>query len=296
LSSADAGSEIRLRVTATNSVGSTSATSSATSVVNQPSAPVNVSQPTISGTFEQGQTLKASPGTWLTVTLPTYSYAWQRCNSAGASCANISGAVGPQVQLTSGDVGSTIRVAVTAVDLGGLSVALSATGPVVAAAPSSFAPSLATPFPLNSFWARPLPANPAVDPQSADRISYWLSKAGAFDLTLRRYAVADAVATPTAPLYLIAICTYTCTLHRWGAFRIPAGTKADPGSDGHLAIFDPATGREWGMWQAQYNSTTNTWTAGSGAALDLTTAIAAPADISGANDANFPALAGIVRP
>ena len=296
LSSADAGSEIRLRVTATNSVGSTSATSSATSVVNQPSAPVNVSQPTISGTFQQGQTLKASPGTWLTVTLPTYSYAWQRCNSAGASCANISGAVGPQVQLTSGDVGSTIRVAVTAVDLGGLSVALSATGPVVAAAPSSFAPSLATPFPPNSFWARPLPANPAVDPQSADRISYWLSKAGAFDLTLRRYAVADAVATPTAPLYSIATCTYTCTLHRWGAFRIPAGTKADPGSDGHLAIFDPATGREWGMWQAQYNSTTNTWTAGSGAALDLTTAIAAPADISGANDANFPALAGIVRP
>jgi hypothetical protein len=94
-------------------------------------------------------------------------------------------------------------------------------------------------------------------------ISYWLSKAGPFDLTLRRYAVADAVASPTDPTYSVTTCFYTCTLDRWGAFHIPAGTLADPGSDGHLAILDPATGREWGMWQAQYNSTTNTWTAGS---------------------------------
>jgi hypothetical protein len=296
LSPADAGSEMRLRVTATNSGGSTSATSAATTAVTQSGAPVNVSQPTVSGTFQQGQTLNANPGTWSTITLPSYTYAWQRCNSAGATCANISGAVGPQYQLTSSDVGSTIRVAVTAADLGGSSVAVSATGPIVAAAPSSFTPSLANPFPPGSFWVRPLPANPAVDPLSADRISYWLSKAGPIDLTLRRYAVADAVASPTDPTYSITTCTYTCTLDRWGAFHIPAGTRADPGSDGHLAILDPSTGREWGMWQAQYNSTTNTWTAGSGAALDLATEIAAPADVSGANDANFPALAGIVRP
>jgi hypothetical protein len=296
LVSADAGFEMRLRVTATNSGGSTSATSSATASVTRASAPVNVSQPTISGTFQQGQMLSSDPGAWLTISLPSYTYAWQRCDSAGASCANISGAVGPQYQLTSGDVGSTIRVAVTAVDFGGSSVAHSATGPVVAATPSSFTPSLAHPFPPGSFWVRPLPANPAVDPQSADMISYWLSKAGPIDLTLRRYAVADAIASPSDPTYSITTCAYTCTLDRWGAFHIPAGTRADPGSDGHLAILDPSTGREWGMWQAQYNSTTNTWTAGSGAALDLTTETVVPASVSGANDANFPALAGIVRP
>jgi hypothetical protein len=296
LSPADAGSEMRVRVTATSSGGSTSATSAATTAVTQPDAPVNVSQPTISGTFQQGQTLNANPGTWSTISLPSYTYAWQRCDSAGASCANISGAVGPQYRLTSSDVGSRIRVAVTAADLGGSSVALSAISPVIAATPSSFTPSLAHPFPPGSFWVSPLPDNPAVDPLSSDRISYWLSNAGPIDLTLRRYAVADAVASPTDPTYSVTTCIYTCTLNRWGAFRIPAGTRADPGSDGHLAILDPSTGREWGMWQAQYNSTTNTWTAGSGAALDLNTEIAAPAAVSGANDANFPALAGIVRP
>src|SRR5204862_772530 len=50
LSSADAGSEMRVRVTAMDSGSSTSATSAATGVVTQPSAPVNVSEPTISGT------------------------------------------------------------------------------------------------------------------------------------------------------------------------------------------------------------------------------------------------------
>src|SRR5207247_3508446 len=139
------GFEMRIRVTATNSGGSTSATSSATESVTRASAPVNVSQPTISGTFQQGQMLSSDPGAWLTISLPSYTYAWQRCDSARASCANISGAVGPQYQLTSGDAGSTIRVAVTAVDFGGSSVAHSATGPVVAAPPSSFTPSLAPP-------------------------------------------------------------------------------------------------------------------------------------------------------
>jgi hypothetical protein len=296
LSSADAGSEMRLRVTAKNSAGSTSATSSATQVVTQASAPVNVSQPTVSGTFEQGQMVSSDPGTWQTISLPSYTYAWQRCDSTGGSCAPIAGAVASQYQLTSGDVGATVRVAVTATDFGGSSVARSAASPVVVGASSSFTPSLAQPFPPGSFWVRPLPANPTVDPQSTDRISYWLSKAGPIDLTLRRYAVADAIATPTDPTYSITSCTYSCSLDRWGAFHIPAGTRADPGSDGHLAILDPSTGREWGMWQAQYNSTTNTWSAGSGAGLSLATEIAAPGSVSGANDANFPALAGIVRP
>jgi hypothetical protein len=171
LSSADAGSEMRLRVTATNSGGSTSAMSSATAVVTQASAPLSLSRPTVSGTFQQGQTLNANPGTWLTVSFPSYAYGWQRCDSAGASCANISGAVGPQYQLASSDVGSTIRVAVTAVDLGRSSVALSAVGPVVAAAPSSFTPSLEQPFPPGvSGPRRCLPTHPSIRRARTDQL------------------------------------------------------------------------------------------------------------------------------
>jgi len=259
--------------------------------------PVNVAAPSITGTPQVGRILAANAGSWTSYDTITYAFQWLRCDATGSSCAALSGSTAQSYSPTTVDAGAEIRLRVTATNTGGSTSAMSlAVGPVVAAAPFSFTPSLADPFPPGSFWVRPLPADPAVDPQSADRISYWLSKAGTFDLTLRRYAVADAIASPTDPLYSIATCTYTCRLDLWGAFHIPAGTQADPGSDGHLAIFDPATEREWGMWQAQYNSTTNTWTAGSGAALDLSTAIAAPADVSGANDANFPALAGIVRP
>ena len=40
---------------------------------------------------------------------------------------------------------------------------------------------------------------------------------------------------------------------------IPLGTKVPPGSDGHIAVLDPVTGKAFGIWQAAYDSKTNTW-------------------------------------
>jgi hypothetical protein len=45
-------------------------------------APVNSAAPTISGTPQVGQTLTANPGTWNSDTTPTYTYQWQRCDTA----------------------------------------------------------------------------------------------------------------------------------------------------------------------------------------------------------------------
>ena len=44
---------------------------------------------------------------------------------------------------------------------------------------------------------------------------------------------------------------------------IPPGTHVPQyeGGDGHLAIQDPATGQVFGLWQAEYDAETNTWTA-----------------------------------
>ena len=54
-------------------------------------APQNTSPPTITGTAQEGQKLVGSRGTWSGS--PTdYNDYWQRCNSNGDSCANISGA------------------------------------------------------------------------------------------------------------------------------------------------------------------------------------------------------------
>ena len=113
---ADTGSTIRVVVTATNSHGSSSATSSQTAVVTGP-LPTNSALPTISGTTTQGQTLTASDGSWNDAL--TYAYQWHRCDSAGANCLGISGATSFYYVLQTADVSHTIRIVVTASNLYG---------------------------------------------------------------------------------------------------------------------------------------------------------------------------------
>lgn len=109
-----------------------------------PAPPVNTTLPTISGAALEGQTLSAKAGEWSGV--PTaYGYQWQRCNASGEACVNVSGATTVSYKLTSGDVGYTLRVSVTASNAGGLTSALSTgVGPVKAAPPTasfSFSPT-----------------------------------------------------------------------------------------------------------------------------------------------------------
>jgi subtilisin family serine protease len=124
LGSADVGSTLEVTVTATNAGGSAGAPSAASAVVSTPpAAPVNTGLPTVSGTAQSGQTLTASPGTWSGG--PTgYTYQWSRCST---TCTAVSGATSSTYALTSGDVGSTLEVTVTASNSGGSSSATSAT-------------------------------------------------------------------------------------------------------------------------------------------------------------------------
>jgi len=77
------------------------------------SRPASTALPTISGTTTQGQTLSSSRGSW-SHSPTSFTRQWQRCNSAGASCASISSATSGTYLLALVDVGSTIRVVVTA--------------------------------------------------------------------------------------------------------------------------------------------------------------------------------------
>jgi hypothetical protein len=132
---ADIGSTFRVVVTASNSYGSASATSSqTTAVAGLP--PANTALPTISGTTTQGETLSASSGSWSNS--PTsYAYQWRRCDNSGTSCSDISSASSSSYTLAYADVGSTIRVVVTASNPYGSASATSSQTAVVA--------SLATP-------------------------------------------------------------------------------------------------------------------------------------------------------
>jgi Concanavalin A-like lectin/glucanases superfamily len=132
----DVGGTLVVAVTATNSAGNSTANSNPSGVVQSSTAPPsNTALPTIAGTAQDTQVLSAAPGGWSGSQPMTFGYQWQRCNTSGTGCGAISGATGVNYTLTSADVGSTIRVAVTATNSAGFQTATSAaTGTVQAAA------------------------------------------------------------------------------------------------------------------------------------------------------------------
>ena len=95
-------------------------------------APENTGLPTISGTATRGKTLTAGSGSWSGSAPITFAYRWQRCNSAGAACAAISGATSTTHVLVSADVGRRLRVEVTGTNDDGTATALSDATAVVA--------------------------------------------------------------------------------------------------------------------------------------------------------------------
>ena len=131
LATTDAGSTIEVAVTASNSAGTGQATSAATAVVTVPvQPPANTSLPTIAGQTVVGDTLTATNGSWSNN--PTaFVYQWQDCNGSGTNCSSISGATGSSYKLASGDAGSTVEVAVTAINSAGTGQATSAATAVV---------------------------------------------------------------------------------------------------------------------------------------------------------------------
>jgi hypothetical protein len=127
----DVGSRIRVAVTARNSVRAATAVSAPTGVVPENAPPTSVSPPTIAGSAQVGQTLTAQgAGTW-TGSPSAFAFQWLRCDAAGAACVAIPGATAGTYLVTAADVGSTIRVAVTARNAAGESTALSAQTAVV---------------------------------------------------------------------------------------------------------------------------------------------------------------------
>ena len=135
LTSADLGSTVRAVVTAKNTVDEVSANAWLYGVVEEPAAPlpeeppVSVVAPSIAGSAYDGQELSQNTeGSWVSREPTSFSDQWERCNEAGASCTDLSGATGTTYALGEADVGSTLRLAVTATNpYGSTTVASEAT-------------------------------------------------------------------------------------------------------------------------------------------------------------------------
>jgi hypothetical protein len=89
----------------------------------------------VSGTAQDGETLTADPGSWSGTAPLSYAYQWRSCDADGDGCADIAGADGQSFDLSAADVGSTVRVTVTATNAADSISAASDQTQTVAAAP-----------------------------------------------------------------------------------------------------------------------------------------------------------------
>jgi hypothetical protein len=77
--------------------------------------PTAVDAPIVAGVPQTGQALSASAGTWQADPAPALAYQWQRCTDTSAQeCTAIPNAVTSSYVVSPADVGSTLRVVVTA--------------------------------------------------------------------------------------------------------------------------------------------------------------------------------------
>ena len=139
LTSADLGSTVRAVLTAKNTVGEGSANAWLYGVVEEPlpeAPPISVVAPSVAGSAYDGQALSQDTnGSWLSREPTSFSEQWERCNEAGASCSDIAGATGGTYILGEADVGSTLRLAVTASNPYGSTTVASEATAVVALGP-----------------------------------------------------------------------------------------------------------------------------------------------------------------
>jgi hypothetical protein len=142
----DVGSTVRVLVTATNTLGSATAASQTTAGVAS-TRPVNTTLPAISATLGLDGTVTsytATTGVWTGAQTITFAYQWRRCDSAGANCVDIAAAISSIYFPASADIGSRLRVAVTATnDFGTATATSDPTNVLVGLAPTnSFRPSI----------------------------------------------------------------------------------------------------------------------------------------------------------
>ena len=126
----DVSHTLRMEVTATNADGKGTATSDPTDVVDSKDGPTNSVKPAVTGAAQVGEELTVSNGTW-SPTPTSFSRLWQRCNSSGEDCRNITGATGRTYGVRSADVGHRLRALVTANTASGRSTTASSPSAVV---------------------------------------------------------------------------------------------------------------------------------------------------------------------
>ncbi|HEY4894745.1 MAG TPA: hypothetical protein VII01_01530, partial [Solirubrobacteraceae bacterium] len=135
----DVGRTLRVLITATNSLGSASATTAPTAVIVA-IPPVKSVHPKITGVAKDGQPLTVSNGIWKGTPPFSYSYEWEDCNLAGTACVIVAGAHASTYRPTTSQINTRLRAIVTATNsVGSASANTLPSGKVVAGPPVNLA-------------------------------------------------------------------------------------------------------------------------------------------------------------
>jgi hypothetical protein len=150
-------------------------------------------------------------------------------------------------------------------------------------------------YAATSPFNRPIPANPAIDPDSSPLVGL-LAQVGArggFLIAVRRYTVPIYMPSGSTPRSTVSLRAPWAPRRALAGVPVPTNATPDPSRDGHLAIVDRSTRCEFDFWRMR--RVRDTWSAAWGNSLRT--------DGSGiyrrgfsARGSGFALLAGVILP
>ena len=148
-----------------------------------------------------------------------------------------------------------------------------------------------------SFWNTQIASGATVDPNSAAMVQGALAAyaSNANFANTDAWGVPIVYASSSDKLYNVGCTKYDCGTQI--SFRIPLGAKPTTGSDHHLVVI--SGDKELDMWEAVYDSTNDSWSAGSRYVTDAYgwgAMCALGQHCNGSVAAGFAAFGGIPRP
>lgn len=165
----------------------------------------------------------------------------------------------------------------------------------VAATPRTFT----EPWANDSLWSTPLPTNPEVMPDSADRVAKWLAAATPRNVITHKFGVACVLAADSGHMVTqnpLRDKNYDLAqLNSAGLVPVPYGALASTGTDQHLSVLDLDRRRAWDMGGFSWVNGKPVCSYGHTYSIDDRTGIA-QAGVVGATASNFPLLGGPIRP